>query len=1281
MSKHHKKGKSIKKKTTAVIYLAVVLTPQAAQYAQIAQAKPYIAPVKQITLPSDQKVNLNLDNSYNYKAKEYNGNVIKVTTDSGNTLSIEPLKEGSTFLTVELSDSVNTIVQSFVINIVDTGTDGILDVGDIVNHLRMFPSSAVVSDVTKMLEGIESRVFATSHTYVSNLSPVALSQPMIIFDAKEEAFVQSFSELNSMFTDLNGDYLSYSIVQGPDPLSGLSLSLNGGYLSIGGTPTAPTAFTVRATDPSGLYADMESTLNFVPEPVSHAVIQTTGSLTQIDLNEYFIDRDHEALSFGLNGYSYTSNAVSTWLDGHVLTISGTIVTPMSLHISATDGHGWWAYNTAAVQGENLAPLALSQPMVVYHPQYGEFVRSFTQLDELFRDPNGDWLSYSIVQNPDPQSGLSLSLNGGYLSIGGTPTAPTAFTVRATDPSGLYADMQSTLNFVPEAVSHAVIQSTGSLTQIDLNEYFIDRDHEALSFGLNGYSYTSNAVSTWLDGHVLTISGTIVTPMSLHISATDGHGWWAYNTAAVQGENLAPQALSQPMVIYHPQYGEFVRSFAQLDELFRDPNGDYLSYSIVQNPDPQSGLSLSLNGGYLSIGGTPTAPTAFTVRATDPSGLYADMESTLNFVPEPVSHAVIQTTGSLTQIDLNEYFIDRDHEALSFGLNGYSYTSNAVSTWLDGHVLTISGTIVTPMSLHISATDGHGWWAYNTAAVQGENLAPQALSQPMVIYHPQYGEFVRSFAQLDELFRDPNGDYLSYSIVQNPDPQSGLSLSLNGGYLSIGGTPTAPTAFTVRATDPSGLYADMQSTLNFVPEAVSHAVIQSTGSLTQIDLNEYFIDRDHEALSFGLNGYSYTSNAVSTWLDGHVLTISGTIVTPMSLHISATDGHGWWAYNTAAVQGENLAPLALSQPMVVYHPQYGEFVRSFTQLDELFRDPNGDYLSYSIVQNPDPQSGLSLSLNGGYLSIGGTPTAPTAFTVRATDPSGLYADMQSTLNFVPEAVSHAVIQSTGSLTQIDLNEYFIDRDHESLSFGLNGYSYTSNAVSTWLDGHVLTISGAIVTPMSLHISATDGHGWWAYNTAAVQGIPVEEGDNLAPLTLSQPIVIYNATDDYFMQPFFNLDELFRDPNGDWLSYSIVQNPDPQSGLSLSLNGGYLSIGGTPTAPTAFTVRATDPSGLYADMQSTLNFVPEAVSHAVIQANGPLTQIDLNEYFIDRDYEALSFGLNGYSGTSYPVSTWLDGKVLFISGVIASPMSIQISATDGHGWWVNNSIRIDKDGTSQ
>ncbi|WP_186333862.1 hypothetical protein, partial [Paenibacillus xylanexedens] len=71
-------------------------------------------------------------------------------------------------------------------------------------------------------------------------------------------------------------------------------------------------------------------------------------------------------------------------------------------------------------------------------------------------------------------------------------------------------------------------------------------------------------------------------------------------------------------------------------LFQDPNGDSLSYALVQGPDALSGLSVILWGSELYLGGTPTIPTSFTVRATDPQGLYADLTSTLNFVPEPVS---------------------------------------------------------------------------------------------------------------------------------------------------------------------------------------------------------------------------------------------------------------------------------------------------------------------------------------------------------------------------------------------------------------------------------------------------------------------------------------------------------------------------------------------------------------------------------------------------------------------------------------------------------------------
>ncbi|WP_042204237.1 hypothetical protein, partial [Paenibacillus camerounensis] len=87
-------------------------------------------------------------------------------------------------------------------------------------------------------------------------------------------------------------------------------------------------------------------------------------LTQLDLNEYFVDRDHEALSFSLGSIENNGNAIHAWVDGNILSISGAIIQPQQLYLSATDGHGWAAYNTVRVNGENLAPVALSQPMVI-----------------------------------------------------------------------------------------------------------------------------------------------------------------------------------------------------------------------------------------------------------------------------------------------------------------------------------------------------------------------------------------------------------------------------------------------------------------------------------------------------------------------------------------------------------------------------------------------------------------------------------------------------------------------------------------------------------------------------------------------------------------------------------------------------------------------------------------------------------------------------------------------------------------------------------------------------
>ncbi|PQP85183.1 hypothetical protein C0Q44_12055 [Paenibacillus sp. PCH8] len=996
-------------------------------------------------------------------------------------------------------------------------------------------------------------------------------------------------------------------------------------------------------------------MNFVPEPVSHGVVQASGTRTQIDLNSYFRDRDNDPLVFALEG---TSHAAYAHIDGNLLTYSGSIIQPVNLQVSATDPKGWSVHNIIQIQGENLAPLIVSSPMITFDPNTNDFIPGFLDTSYLFQDPNGDALSYALVQEPDALSGLSVSLWGSELYLGGTPTMPTSFTVRATDPQGLYADLTSTLNFVPEPVSHGVVQASGTRTQIDLNSYFRDRDNDPLVFALEG---TSHAAYAHIDDNLLTYSGSIIQPVNLQVSATDPKGWSVHNIIQIQGENLAPLIVSSPMITFDPNTNDFIPSYWNTSYFFQDPNGDALSYALVQEPDALSGLSLSLLwGNKLFFGGTPTMPTSFTVRATDPQGLYADLTSTLNFVPEPVSHGVVQASGTRTQIDLNSYFQDRDNDPLVFALEG---TSHAAYAHIDDNLLTYSGSIIQPVNLQVSATDPKGWSVHNIIQIQGENLAPLIVSSPMITFDPNTNDFIPSYWNTSYFFQDPNGDALSYALVQEPDALSGLSLSLLwGNKLFFGGTPTMPTSFTVRATDPQGLYADLTSTLNFVPEPVSHGVVQASGTRTQIDLNSYFQDRDNDPLVFALEG---TSHAAYAHIDDNLLTYSGSIIQPVNLQVSATDPKGWSVHNIIQIQGENLAPLIVSSPMITFDPNTNDFIPGFLDTSYLFQDPNGDALSYALVQEPDALSGLSVSLWGSELYLGGTPTMPTSFTVRATDPQGLYADLTSTLNFVPEPVSHGVVQASGTLTQIDLNSYFRDRDNDPLVFALEG---TSHAAYAHIDGNLLTYSGSIIQPVNLQVSATDPKGWSVHNIIQIQG------ENLAPLIVSSPMITFDPNTNDFIPGFLDTSYLFQDPNGDALSYALVQEPDALSGLSVSLWGSELYLGGTPTMPTSFTVRATDPQGLYADLTSTLNFVPEPVSHGVVQASGTLTQIDLNSYFRDRDNDPLSFVIDG-NNSSGSISAWVDGNILSFSGIVTNPFSLNIRAIDEKRFTVTNVIHIE------
>ncbi|MFC5528243.1 hypothetical protein, partial [Cohnella yongneupensis] len=851
MKIRRKISRGIARKTNIIVSMAMVLTQQISPFIHQASAKSSdYTPVTYLTIPIGKKFKMDIADQYILQANGYNGAIISITSSAGNVLTIEPLKEGSTFLSLTFNDNSGSVTQTFVINVVDSGADKTLDIGDIVKYLNANTSSLLVSDISNMLNNLGPVLYPASSSVVINYAPIALqSQSVFVYNPTSVVYVSNVDSLYSSFFDANGtsDLVGFNIVQAPNPASGVSVSIDGTTLHLGGTPTMPASFKVRATDSQGLFADMTYKVNFTPESLgAQPTIAITGSPTTVDLSSYFIDRDGDALTYLLAGVE----GVGHWaaISGSVLSVWGDATLPAQVIVGASDGY-YTAINTVSFAGQNVAPEALSsQSVFVYNPTSAVYASGVSSLYSSFYDANGtsDLVGFMLVQAPNPASGVSVSINGSTLHLGGTPTMPASFVVRATDSAGQFADQTYKVNFMPESLgAQPTIAITGSPTTVDLSSYFIDRDGDALTYFLAGMEGVGHWVA--ISGSVLSVWGDATLPAQVIVGASDGFSYYtALNTVSFAGQNVAPEALSsQSVFVYNPTSAVYASSVDNLYSSFFDANGtsDIVGFTIIQAPNPASGVSVSINGSTLHLGGTPTMPASFKVRATDSQGLYADKTYAINFTPEAVARPAVYPSGVFVSVDLSSYFTDRDGDSLNYYVTPID---DEHSIWISGSILNVWSESVAPYQLQIGASDGFSYYtALNTVSFAGQNVAPEALSsQSVFVYNPTSAVYASSIDNLYSSFFDANGtsDIVGFTIIQAPNPASGVSVSINGSTLHLGGTPTMPASFKVRATDSQGLYADKTYAINFTPEAVAGPAVYPSGVFVSVDLSSYFTDR-------------------------------------------------------------------------------------------------------------------------------------------------------------------------------------------------------------------------------------------------------------------------------------------------------------------------------------------------------------------------------------------------------------------------------------------------------
>ena len=451
--------------------------------------------------------------------------------------------------------------------------------------------------------------------------------------------------------------------------------------------------------------------------------------------------------------------------------------------------------------------------------------------DLFVDPDGDLMRFTdLVAAPDFAyingngnlviDPVNAGDNGSYsfeiIASDGTNTSnPVTLNVTVGgdtgDTGGVGGETPAPTNTTPEptALTKSTIVKEGGDKQIDLSRYFVDADGDALTYSLAG---APDFVS--VEGGTLSITpengndGTY----TFAIVASDGK---AASDPVVMSLTVRDSMTSSPdgdvpttegaPVALQPTFdlsiAEGGRKRVDGADLFVDPDGDLMRLTdLISAPDFAyingngnlviNPVNAGDNGTYsfevaASDGTNTSNPVTINVTIGDDTGGESPVvEPPANTAPYPTQATKSVTTGegSSKRIDLSSYFGDAEEDTLTYSLVGapgfagvdsngrltlspqdgqdgsYSFQVIASDGEFDSEPLTVSLTVDDTI---VPAPEPEP----EPEPEPVDNSAPVVLQSDYTVSIAEGG---RKRVTLSELFQDPDGDALSYTMQGAPD---------------------------------------------------------------------------------------------------------------------------------------------------------------------------------------------------------------------------------------------------------------------------------------------------------------------------------------------------------------------------------------------------------------------------------------------------------------------------------------------------------------------------------
>ncbi|URJ52154.1 S-layer homology domain-containing protein [Paenibacillus polymyxa] len=432
---------------------------------------------------------------------------------NGDTLTITPLKIGSTSVSVKASDGHG---------------------------------------------GSTSQSFQMEVTAVSNQNPVIDQKPGN--QTLNLGDVDYILDLSSVFHDPDGDPVD--VLAESSDSSVAVVSVNGYIATVHAVSSGTATIQLKANDGRGgeVTTDFDVTVN--ESPTSTGIPDqmkeiNTGDI-QLSLNDFFSNPDSDVLTYDVHSIS-DPTVVTAAVYGDMLTLTPLTIGSTSVSIKATDSWGGEVietFKTTVTAGtpQNQYPVETKpadQSLTVGGAVYS------LDLGSVFTDPDGDTLTFKATSS-DP-SVASAEITGAQLEIQALSAGTTIIEIKAMDGRGgetsttFQVSVQSSGSSNPSSNQPPQVDVTiyeqvltagvTNARSYDLSQLFSDADGDALTFTSTVES--TGMVNAEVNGSTLTLTpGDQAGSTKVTITANDGHGGTATYNFQVTNAPLATNGIVQ-----------------------------------------------------------------------------------------------------------------------------------------------------------------------------------------------------------------------------------------------------------------------------------------------------------------------------------------------------------------------------------------------------------------------------------------------------------------------------------------------------------------------------------------------------------------------------------------------------------------------------------------------------------------------------------------------------------------------------------------------------------------